>query len=117
MCTLFVFNSPLLQSVLAEGNRSIPFCGNWKEGARSISPSIPISAFVNEGVLSIHSNTKRSDITIYILKGGKVFYEEMIQASETDYITVDIRRFDEEDYFVELRNQWGDCLWGEINLK
>ena len=83
----------------------------------TISPSIPISAFVNEGVLSIHSNTKRSDITIYILKGGKVFYEEMIQASETDYITVDLRRFDEEDYFVELRNQWGDCLWGEINLK
>ena len=107
MCTLFVFSSLLLQSVLEEGQRRISVCGNWKEDARSISSSIPISAFVNDGVLSIHSNTKCSDITIYILKGGKAFYEEMIQVSETDYITVDLRGFDEEDYFVELRNQCG----------
>ena len=107
MCTLFVFSSLLLQSVSAEGNRSIPFCGNWKEGARSISPSIPISAFVNEGVLSIHSNTKRSDITIYILKGGKVFYEEMIQASETDYITVDLRDLMRKIIYIIYR------LWSE----
>mgnify|MGYP003369333462 CR=1 FL=1 len=116
MCTLFVFNSPLLQSVLAEGNRSIPFCGNWKEGARSISPSIPISAFVNEGVLSIHSSTQRSDITICISKDGKVLYEEMIPASKTDCVTIDLSEFESGTYSIGLKNQWADCLWGELFL-
>lgn len=114
MCTLFVFSSLLLQSVSAEGNRSIPICGNWKEGARSISSSIPISVFVNEGVLSIHSSTQRSDITICISKDGKVLYEEMIPASETDYITIGLSKFDEGRYSVGLRNQWGDNLLGEF---
>lgn len=89
----------------------------WKEGARSISSSIPISVFVNEGVLSIHSSTQRSDITICISKDGKILYEEMIPASETDCVTVDLIRFDEGCYSVELRNQLGDYLCGEFNLK
>ena len=116
MCTLFVFSSLLLQSVSAEGNRSIPFCGNWKEGARSISPSIPISAFVNEGVLSIHSSTQRSDITICISKDGKVLYEEMIPASKTDCVTIDLSEFESGTYSIGLKNQWADCLWGELFL-
>lgn len=117
MCTLFVFSSLLLQSVSAEGNRSIPICGNWKEGARSISSPIPISAFVSDGVLSIHSSTQRSDITICILKDGKILYEEMIPASKTDCVTIDLSEFEPGTYSIGLKNQWADCLWGEINLK
>lgn len=116
MCTLFVFSSLLLQSVSAEGNRSIPICGNWKEGARSISSSIPISAFVNDGVLSIHSSTQRSDITICISKEGEVLYEEMVPASETGCIMIDLGDFDPGVYSIELKNQWGDYLWGELDI-
>ena len=116
MCTLFVFSSLLLQSVLAEGKRSISFCGNWKEDARSISSSIPISAFVNDGVLSIHSSTQRSDITICISKDGKVLYEEMIPASKTDCVTIDLSEFESGTYSIGLKNQWADCLWGELFL-
>lgn len=116
MCTLFVFSSLLLQSVSAEGNRSIPICGNWKEGARSISFSIPISVFVNDGVLSIHSSTQRSDITICISKDGKVLYEEMIPASKTDCVTIDLSEFESGTYSIGLKNQWADCLWGELFL-
>ena len=116
MCTLFVFSSLLLQSVSAEGNRSIPICGNWKEGARSISSSIPISVFVNDGVLSIHSSTQRSDITICISKDGKVLYEEMIPASKTDCVTIDLSEFESGTYSIGLKNQWADCLWGELFL-
>lgn len=114
MCTLFVFSSLLLQSVSAEGNRSIPICGNWKEGARSISSSIPISVFVNEGVLSIHSSTQRSDITICISKDGKVLYEEMIPASKTDCVTIDLSEFELGTYSIGLKNQWEDNLLGEF---
>lgn len=117
MCVLFVFSSLLLQSVSAEGNRSVPFCGRWKEMARSISSSIPISAFINEDVLSIHSSTQRSDITICILKDGKILYEEMIPASKTDCITIDLSEFEPGTYSVELKNQWNDCLWGELILE
>lgn len=114
MCALFVFSSLLLQSVSAEGNRSVPFCGRWKEMARSISSSIPISAFVNDGALSIHSSTQRSDITICISKDGKILYEEMVPASKTDCVTIDLSKFKPGTYSVELKNQWGGCLWGEF---
>ena len=117
MCTLFVFSSLLLQSVSAEGNRSIPICGNWKEGARSISSSIPISVFVNEGILSIHSSTQRSDITICISKDGKALYEDMIPASKTDCVTIDLSDFEPGTYSVELKNQWGGCLWGKFYIQ
>lgn len=60
MFVYFVFSSLLLQSVSAGRSKNIPFCGEWEECARSISSSIPISAFVNDGVLFIHSSTQRS---------------------------------------------------------
>ncbi|WP_370862204.1 DUF3244 domain-containing protein [Parabacteroides faecis] len=113
MCVLFVFSSLLLQSVSAEGNRSIPFCGKWDEDTRSISSSIPIFAFVNEDVLSIH-NTKRSDMIICISKDGTVLYEEAVPAPETGCITIDLSEFEPGTYSVELKNQWGGCLLGKF---
>ena len=71
ICVFFVFSSLLLQSVSAKGNNSVSLYGRWKEDVRSISSPIPISAFVSDGVLSIHSSTQRSDITICISKDGK----------------------------------------------
>lgn len=103
ICVFFVFSSLLLQSVSAKGNNSVSFYGRWEEGARSISSSIPISAFVNDGVLSIHSSTQRSDITICISKDGKILYEEMIPASETDCVTIDLSEFEPGTYSVKLK--------------
>lgn len=117
MCIFFVFSNLLPQTVSAEGNRRVSLFGKWKEVARSISPSNPISAFINDGVLSIHSSTQRSDITICISKDGKVFYEGMIPASETDCIMIDMGDFGLDIYSIELRNQWGDCLWGEFDVQ
>lgn len=108
----FVFSSLLLQSVSAERSNNIPFCGEWRECARSISSSVPISAFVNDGVLSIHSSTQRSDITICISEDGKTFYEKTVPALETDCIVIDLSGFDSGSYSIEMKNQWGDCLWG-----
>lgn len=90
MCLLFVFSGLLLQEVSANTKKSIPLYGGWKEEARSISPTIPISAFLSEGVLSIHSRTQRSDITICISKDGEVIYEKTIPALNTDCIMIDI---------------------------
>lgn len=110
MCLLFVFSGLLLQDVSANTRKSIPLYGNWKEGVRSVSPTIPISAFVSDGVLTIHSRTQRSDITICISKDGEVIYEETIPASETDCITIDLSKFDLDVYSFELKNQWGGYL-------
>ncbi len=117
MCVFLFFSCLLLQSVSAEGSKRVSFWGEWREDTRSISPSIPISAFINDGVLSIHSSTQRSDITICISKDGKVLYEEMIPASKTDCVTIDLSEFEPGTYSIELKNQWAHCLWGEINLK
>ena len=114
LCVFFVFSSLLLQSVSAEGNKRVSLLGTWEECTRSISSSIPISAFVNDGVLSIHSSTQRSDITICISKDGKVLYEEMIPASETDCILIDLSGFNPGAYSVKLKKQWNDFLLGEF---
>ena len=117
MCVFFVFNGLLLQSVSATARNSIPFYGRWNEVDRSISSSIPISAFVNDNVLSIHSSTQRSDITICISKDGKTFYEKTVLALETDCIMIDLSDFDPDIYSIELKNQWGDCLWGKFCIE
>ena len=116
ICVFFVFSSLLLQSVSAKGNNSVSLYGRWKEDVRSISSPIPISAFVSDGVLSIHSSTQRSDITICISKDGKILYEEMIPASETDCVTIDLSEFESGTYSIGLKNQWADCLGGELFL-
>ncbi len=117
ICVFFVFSSLLLQSVSAKGNNSVSLYGRWKEDVRSISSPIPISAFVSDGVLSIHSSTQRSDITICISKDGKVLYEDMIPASKTDCVTIDLSDFEPGTYSVELKNQWGGCLWGKFYIQ
>lgn len=114
MCVFLFFSCLLLQSISAEGSKRVSFWGEWREDTRSISPSIPISAFINDGVLSIHSSTQRSDITICISKDGKVLYEEMIPASKTDCVTIDLSEFEPGTYSVELKNQWGGCLLGKF---
>lgn len=117
MFVFFVFSSLLLQSVSAVRSKNVSFCGEWEECVRSISSSIPITAFVNDNVLSIHSSSQRSDIIICISKDGKAIYEETIQALDTDCITIDLRDSDPGVYSIELKNQWGDCLWGDFNAQ
>lgn len=116
MCVFLFFSCLLLQSISAEGSKRVSFWGEWREDTRSISPSIPISAFINDGVLSIHSSTQRSDITICISKDGKVLYEEMIPASKTDCVIIDLSESEPGIYSVELKNRWGR-LWGEFYLE
>lgn len=116
LCVCLVFSSLLLQNVLAGESKKVSLFGKWKEIQRSVS-TIPITAFINDGVLSIHSSTQHSDITICISKGGKVLYEDMIPASETDCITIDMGDFGPGAYSVELKNQWNDCLWGDFNAQ
>lgn len=115
VCVCFVFSGLLLQSVSAKAGNSVSFYGRWKEDARSISSSIPISAFINDGVLSIHSSTQRSDITICISKDGKAIYEGTVPASDTDCIMIDLSGFDSSPCSIELTNQWGDHLSGSFS--
>lgn len=105
------------QDLSAQTKQRLIFRGKWSEVHRSISSNIPISAFLNGNILSLQSSTQRSDITICISKDGKVLYEETVPASETDCIIIDLSGFDKGSYSVELKNQWGDCLWGELVLE
>lgn len=105
------------QDLSAQTRQRVDLKGRWYEIARSISTNISISAFLNDGILSIQSSTQCSNITICISKDGEVLYEETVPASETDCIIVDLSGFDKGSYSVELKNQWGDCLWGEFILE
>lgn len=116
VCVFLVFSSLLLQNVSAGGNGRVSLFGKWKEGARSASSTIPITAFINDDVLSIHSSTQRSDITICISEEGEVVYEETVPASESGCIMIDLGDFDPGVYSIVLKNRWGDCLWGELEV-
>lgn len=112
---VFVFGGLILQDLSAKTSQEVSFKGQWQEVRRSISPLIPISAFVNDNILTIYSSTQYSDITICISKNGEVVYEETVPASETDCIKIYLNDFNEEAYSVELTNQWGDYLVGYLN--
>lgn len=111
---IFVFSTFLFQDVLAGEKKDVDFQGKWKEGGRSLSHTIPISAFVDGKTFFLHSETQRSDVRVCILKCGETIYEETIPASMTDRFTVDLTRFERGSYIVELENQWGDFLVGSI---
>lgn len=116
LCVFLVFSSLLIQNVSAGGNKRVPLFGKWEEIQRSVSSTIPITAFINDDVLSIHSSTQHSDISIYISKEGKVLYEETMSASETGCIIIDLKDFDSGAYSIELKNQWNDYLKGGFDL-
>ena len=111
---VFVFWGLILQDLSAKISQEFLFRGKWLEVSRSISPLIPISAFVNNNILSIHSSTQYSDIIICISRNGEVVYEEIIPALETDCIKIDLSDFNGEAYSVELTNQWGGYLVGYL---
>ena len=90
---VFVFGGLILQDLSARTSQEVSLRGKWWEVRRSISPLIPISAFVNDNILTIHSSTQCSDITICISKNGEVVYEEIVPASETECIMVDLNDF------------------------
>lgn len=112
LCVCLVFSSLLLQNVLAGESKKVSLFGKWKEIQRSVSSAIPITAFINDGVLSIHSSSQHSDITICISKGGEVLYEETVPASKTSCIMINVGDFDLGVYRIELNNRWGDYLSG-----
>lgn len=111
---VFVFWGLILQDLSAKTSQEVSFVGRWLEVRRSISPLIPISAFVNDNILTIRSSTQYSDIIICISKNGEVVYEEIIPALETDCIKIDLSDFNGEAYSVELTNQWGGYLVGYL---
>lgn len=119
VCILFLFilGGLFFQDLSAQTRQIVNLRGKWHEVHRSISSNIPISTFLNDGILSIQSSTRCSDITICISKDGEVLYEETVPASETNCIIVDLSGFDKGSYSVELKNQWGDYLWGELILE
>lgn len=117
MFLFFMLSGLLLQNVSAQTRKSIPFIGEWREGARSGSSSVPITANINYNVLFIHSSTQRSDITLSISKDGNVVYEGAVPASETSCIIIDLCDFGSGTYSVELKNQWGDYLNGIFKIE
>lgn len=112
LCVFLVFSSLLIQNVSAGGSKKVSLFGKWQEIQRSVSSTIPVTAFINDGVLSIYSSTQRSDITICISKDGEVLYEETVPASETGCIIINLVDLDSGIYSIDLKNRWGDYLIG-----
>ena len=115
ICVFFVFSSLLLQSVSAKGNNSVSLF--MEDGKKMFvpfllqfqSPLLLVMVF-----LSIHSSTQRSDITICISKDGKALYEDMIPASKTDCVTIDLSDFEPGTYSVELKKSMGWLSLGKV---
>ena len=89
----------------------------WEEGKRSITTVIPVTASINETLLTIQCTTGRSDITVSITGNDGFSYEETYPASEAHLITIDLASAPKGSYNLSLSNQWGDRLTGQFEIK
>ncbi len=89
----------------------------WNEGKRSITTVIPVTASINETLLTIQCTTGRSDITVCITGNDGFSYEETYPASEAHLITIDLASAPKGSYNLSLSNQWGDRLAGQFEIK
>ena len=90
---------------------------DWKEGKRTITTVIPVTASINETLLTIQCTTGRSDITVSITGNDGFSYEETSTASEVHLITIDLASAPKGSYNLSLSNQWGDRLTGQFEIK
>ena len=88
--------------------------GQWDEGSRSISLSIPVTAYITPSHLFIQSESLRSDITVTVLKDGETIYEQTVPAVQTANFGISVTDWEKGTYTLELRNQWGDYLYGDF---
>ena len=99
-----------------ESGAKIVLDGEWEEGPRSISPSTPVSAYITGALLFIQSSTLRSDIVVTIVKNKTIVYEQTVPASQTANIGISVTDWEEGNYTLELRNQWGGYLYGDFSI-
>ena len=98
--------------------KSDPFLeGDWREGERSLYCSSRIEVDLYRSLLTISSNTLRSDVTIRISQNDETMFEQTVPSSETERITIDLSNFGTGSCFLELTNQWGDYLYGHLYLE
>lgn len=90
---------------------------DWKEGKRSVTSVIPVTASINETLLTIQCTTRRSDITVCITGNDGFSYEETYPASEAHLITIDLASAPKGSCTLSLTNQWGDHLMGQFEIK
>lgn len=90
---------------------------NWKEGNKSITIELPVTASIDGSLLTIQCSTGRSDITVRIQEGDGFLYEKMYPASEAYLITIDLSYAPKGSYTLDLTNQWGDHLSGIFEIK
>lgn len=89
----------------------------WDEGKRSVTTIIPVTASINDTLLTIQCTTGRSDITVCITGDDGFSYEETYPASEAHLITIDLANAPKGSCTLDLTNQWGDHLMGQFEIK
>jgi hypothetical protein len=117
---LYVFFSGQDASVVPETlmeSETQPLEGYWNEGTKSLSLSSPIGIDLTGSLLTISSNTRRSDMTIRISQNNVTLFEQTVLSSETGCFTIDLSNFEAGQYFLELTNQWGGYLYGYFYLE
>lgn len=125
MCTKNKLMSWMMRAMLAlvfslivsVGYSQTPFKlnGHWLEGQRSVIPTCSVLAYYTNNLLLIQSSTLRSNIEITVLQNGMTVYAETVPAEQTAEIEIPITEWEAGTYTLELRNQWGDYLYGDFS--
>ena len=89
--------------------------GKWTERKRAVSQDLPIVAFLENGFLIIQSLTLGSDMTVRVLNSEGIVDTIVIPAEDTGNISIDMNHIQDNDCSLELTNQWGDCLTGNLS--
>lgn len=95
--------------------KNIPLKGIWVKGHRSIStPTVPVSANINQDILFIQCLTFDSDLIVSIVKEGTIVREQIVSNAEVTHVVIPVQDLEVGTYTLELRNKWGGYLYGEF---
>ena len=89
----------------------------WKPIGKGIHPSIPITASIDNRILSIENTSPDCDITITIInESGENVYQQEVSAVNTASICIPMYEFPAGEYTLELTSPSGNYLCGSFIL-
>lgn len=112
LLTIMAFLCSCFQVNAARHQDNLPMEGELDDiGARSIDPTQPVQAFLDENTVSVEFYRYISDVTISIKdSNNNVVYTKTCAAPEVEIIS--LAGFESGSYTLELRTERGGYMYG-----
>lgn len=100
----------------------ISFTGHWKgddsedKGHRAI-PFIPITAFLENSIISLEFLEFAGDVSITISKVNQIIYSHYLLINNPEKYSISVEAYSPGVYLLELTNSYGGYIYGVFEVK